>query len=363
MTGRVVGYDAPAMPDSARDEAIRQHPGFPFLTADVGAVEALMRDAGYLGEGETVAAVEKAGEGNMNLTLRVTLGDGRSVILKQSRPWVEKYEVFAAPFDRAVVEGAFYDVAGGIEGVAEMMPKLLGRDAETRTLLVEDLGAASDLTGWYGKVEATDADLTQVANYARALHDATAGASSSESPALRNLEMRRLNHAHIFEIPLTDHGFFDLNDLEPGLADAAKTLRDDNAYITAVGALGELYLRPDGEVLLHGDLFPGSLLRTGGGLKVIDPEFCFFGPRAFDLGVFVAHLALAGQRFDAATTFLDAYAVGRDESLLSRFAAVEVMRRLIGVAQLPLTIPSRAALLGRSRVAMLAADWRRLWTA
>ena len=351
------------MADSAREQALKQHPNFPFLSAEAGAVEALMRGAGYLDEGETVASVEKAGEGNMNLTLRVTLGDGRSVILKQSRPWVEKYDAIAAPFDRAVVEGAFYDVAGGIDGVAAMMPELLGRDAETRTLLMEDLGAASDLTGWYGKVEATDSDLSQIAGYARALHDATAGASSGESPALRNLEMRQLNHAHIFEIPLTDHGFFDFNDLESGLADAAKTLREDTAYVAAVKELGALYLRPDGEVLLHGDLFPGSLLRTGDGLKVIDPEFCFFGPRAFDLGVFVAHLALAGQTFDSATRFLDAYASDRDERLLSRFAAVEVMRRLIGVAQLPLTIPSRAALLGRSRDAMLAADWRRLWTA
>ena len=351
------------MADSAREQALTQHPGFPFLSADAGAVEALMRDADYLGEGETVASVEKAGEGNMNLTLRVKLGDGRSVILKQSRPWVEKYDAIAAPFDRAVVEGAFYDVAGGIDAVAAMMPTLLGRDDETRTLLLEDLGAASDLTGWYGKVEATDADLSQIAGYARALHDATAGASSSESPTLRNLEMRRLNHAHIFEIPLTEHGFFKLDDIEAGLADAADALRQDAAYTAAVRELGALYLRPDGEVLLHGDLFPGSLLRTDGGLKVIDPEFCFFGPRAFDLGVFVAHLALAGQRIDAATTFLDAYAAGRDESLLSRFAAVEVMRRLIGVAQLPLTIPSRAALLGRGRDAMLAADWRRLWKA
>ena len=39
--------------------------------------------------------------------------------------------------------------------------------------------------------------------------------------------------------------------------------------------LGERYLRHDGASLLHGDLFPGSLLQIDSGeLRVIDPEFC-----------------------------------------------------------------------------------------
>ena len=43
------------------------------------------------------------GEGNMNYTLRVRT-NGRSIILKQARPWVEKYPVIDAPDERAVVK-------------------------------------------------------------------------------------------------------------------------------------------------------------------------------------------------------------------------------------------------------------------
>ena len=36
----------------------------------------------------------RAGDGNMNCTVRVTTGTG-TLIVKQSRPWVEKYPRFA----------------------------------------------------------------------------------------------------------------------------------------------------------------------------------------------------------------------------------------------------------------------------
>ena len=92
-------------------------------------------------------------------------------------------------------------------------------------------------------------------------------------------------------------------------------------------------------------------------------------PVEFDLACAIAHLALARQPIDLPERLLDQYCRRSAERLapdgvwLARFAACEAMRRLIGVAQLPIP-PSdgfRAALLGRSRDALLNNDWRRLW--
>jgi 5-methylthioribose kinase len=53
-----------------------------------------------------------------------------------------------------------------------------------------------------------------------------------------------------------------------------------------------------GEVLLHGDLHTGSIMATvpdvngNAEIRVIDPEFAFFGPAGFDLGLFLANLLL-----------------------------------------------------------------------
>src|SRR2546421_5684303 len=43
-----------------------------------------------------------AGEGNMNYTLRIGTSE-RSFVMKQARPWVEKYPHIAAPWDRALM--------------------------------------------------------------------------------------------------------------------------------------------------------------------------------------------------------------------------------------------------------------------
>jgi len=113
--------------------------------------------------------------------------------------------------------------------------------------------------------------------------------------------------------------------------------------VAAVETLGRVYLR-DGGTLLHGDFFPGSWLRTAEGPRIIDPEFCFLGAPEFDVGVLVAHLLLADQPPAIVDRALTGYAerIGTrpDEAsraLVMRFAGVEMMRRLIGVAQLPLT--------------------------
>ena len=134
-------------------------------------------------------------------------------------------------------------------------------------------------------------------------------------------------------------------------AEAAK-LRADVPYTTTVSELGKLYLE-HGESLVHGDYFPGSWLRTAAGIRVIDPEFCFFGPPEFDLGVLIAHLYLARQPEALVQHSLDRY---RSQGPLNlrlthQFAGVEIMRRLLGVAQVPLPygLQSKAELLGLSR--------------
>ncbi|WP_429976227.1 S-methyl-5-thioribose kinase [Enterococcus sp. DIV0086] len=44
------------------------------------------------------------------------------------------------------------------------------------------------------------------------------------------------------------------------------------------------------QALLHGDLHTGSIFINQSGLKVIDPEFAFYGPMGYDIGNVLAHL-------------------------------------------------------------------------
>ena len=44
------------------------------------------------------------------------------------------------------------------------------------------------------------------------------------------------------------------------------------------------------QALVHGDLHTGSIFINQAGLKVIDPEFAFYGPMGYDIGNVLAHL-------------------------------------------------------------------------
>ena len=231
------------------------------------AIQQYLLRRGWICENEPVVAVEKPGEGNMNYTLRVRTGKlndghgGRSLIVKQSRGYVEKYPSIAAPANRAMIEGQFYHKTQAIPMLHAHQPDLL-----------------------------------------------------------------------------------DLDTVQAGLQAAAMPYKQNETLKNTITQLGTVYLgethRGADPTLLHGDYYPGSWLRTADGIKIIDPEFCFSGPAEFDLGVLLAHLHLSEQpaaTIEAAQSRYDR-PDGFDETLLQQFTGIEIMRRLIGLAQLPLSL-------------------------
>jgi 5-methylthioribose kinase len=353
---------------SLRSEFARDHPGFPLLSQDdPDGLREFLADRGWIRADEEIRSCNPAGEGNMNLTLRIETSRHRFV-LKQSRPWVEKYDDIPAPWDRCLVERRFYDCVQNIPGVADRMPELLYADADARVLLLEDLSEARDLTSLYRGDSLSDAEIDALADYLQRLHDGT-----RQLPVLTELvnrEMRSLNHEHIFVVPLESESGLDLESIAPGLSQAARSLQEHAAYREAVRETAERYLA-DGECLVHADYFPGSWLRTRDGLRVVDAEFAFPGDPEIDVGCALAHLALARQPLEVARELRERYEGGTrsplDPMWLARYAGVEVMRRLIGVAQLPLPTAERSApdfriaLLEAARVATVEGSVDALW--
>lgn len=297
-----------------------------WLTCEVDALTGYLRARAWLGEGELVTGAAVAGRGNMNFLVRVTT-DRRTVVLKQSRPWVERYPAIEAPLDRALVEAEFYGLVRAT-GAGALMPELLWVDETSRLLCLEDLGSAPDLSDLYAGGAFLPGEIETLCGYLALVHGMRSG--------LRNRAMRGLNHAHMFVLPFGAKAPIDWEGVTPGLTEAAQTVLGDRMCLARVAELGRMYLA-DGDRLLHGDFFPGSWLRSGSGLSVIDPEFGFAGPREFDLGVMLAHLTIAGVR-DAWAAVRSAYAPWDELEgpMVRGFAGVEVLRRLLGVAQLPL---------------------------
>jgi 5-methylthioribose kinase len=339
------------------------HHAFLLDLGDLSGLHDYLMGRGFAEAGEELTA-ERAGEGNMNCVIRVKLSAG-SLILKQARPWVEKYPSIAAPVERAAAEARFYRFAAQDEIVAAMMPRLLDFDPDSALLVLQDFSPASTWADCYdGTVSLDRRRLKELAGYVSALHGMIV--SSQEQSLFRNQAMRRLNHEHIFDVPLRTDGALAemLNRITPGLQKAAETLRQDEAFRKAVEELGHRYLNYEGTALIHGDFFPGSLLRTADGqLRVIDPEFSFCGDPEFDVGVFCAHLLLSGHEDHTVQFWLQAALEGppHSESLTRRYAGVEIMRRILGVAQLPISrsLEFKERLLERSREMLLGSDRNR----
>jgi len=309
----------------------------------------LLQQHGWIETDESVLKVELAGEGNMNWTRRV-ITTRRSLILKQSRPWVEKFPSIPAPVDRALHELRFYRTVAPIKTVARQMPRLIGAAPDQFLLVLEDLGTATDGSSLYNdRAIAQQSVAGRFGELLRWLSDLHQATRTNQAPAdFQNLALRTLNHEHIFKIPFLHPPALDLDAITPGLAELSAWVSAQTDVVSAARDLGEAYLAPyvAGEdlCLLHGDFFPGSWLYTDDGVKIIDPEFCYFGPPEFDLGILAAHLMMMGYATSIVDTVCQLYRSHWDDSIrlaidkraVGRWAAIEILRRLLGYAQLPL---------------------------
>jgi len=264
------------------------------------------------------------------------VGTSGNVILKQSRPFVNKYPQIPAPIDRINKERQFYNLTKMVGGLTDFLPTIMGYVENDCLLVLEDLGVASDYTSLYEPGQKiSQEDLKAALAFLNGLHGHTFDAMTISSFP-RNAEMRTLNHEHIFKYPFVENNGLDLDTITPGLGEAANKYQRDPELKKKALKLGESYFG-SGERLLHGDFFFGSWLKTDKGLKVIDPEFCFFGPAEFDLGILLAHLEMARQTYSFEAILRD-HSLDLDRHLVKQFRAIEIMRRIIGLAQLPLTL-------------------------
>ena len=290
-----------------------------------------------------VLAIDRAGEGNMNVVLRAKTAD-RTFILKQSRPYVEKYQQIPAPLERIAVEHRFYQEIHG-SAHQKNFPKVLAYDTEDHLLMMEDLGICEDMSYCYQGRAITAHQISKLIQIAKIIHSAPV---NSDFP--KNLELRKLNHTHIFELPFMEDNGFSLDEVQQGLQALTEPYKQDKELKGKMQELGERYLST-GEVLVHGDYYPGSWMSYEDQVFVIDPEFCFVGFAEFDLGVMAAHLTMATLAFGNIDGIFKGYGKPLDYKLYKQLVGAEILRRLIGLAQLPLTrtLNEKAYLLKEAR--------------
>ena len=246
--------------------------------------------------------VREVGDGNLNLVFVCRDDHGRSLVLKQSLPYVRAAgPTWPLTADRSHAE------ARGLRAAAEASPstspRLFGYDSEQHVLAMEDLsdltvlrtalnrgGRASDAVADCGRHVARLVFHTgRLTNTPAAHRDAAARAT--------NRAMCDITEALVFNEPFVDHAN---NRFVDALGPQVRALRSDVDARREVARLEQCFIdRP--EALVHGDLHTGSVMVGVAAdgtrvTKVIDPEFCFYGPAAFDLGTLLANVTFAATR-------------------------------------------------------------------
>ena len=92
-------------------------------------------------------------------------------------------------------------------------------------------------------------------------------------------------------------------------------LYNDAALHAEVAKLRDSFMN-NAQALIHGDLHSGSVFANENGIKVIDPEFAFYGPMGYDIGNVIGNFffSLASKIF----TMPEAYDMTR-EKLLAKY--------------------------------------------
>ncbi|KKO04812.1 hypothetical protein LCGC14_0081240 [marine sediment metagenome] len=303
---------------------------------------------GWLKDQEKITQISKAGEGNMNVVLRVAT-NLRSIIVKQSRPFVQKYQNIPAPIDRIAVENTFYKAIEN-SNITSHIPTIIGFDPDTHILVMEDLGDCDDMTFLYKQRNISNNQFNILIAIIHQIHNTKPPSNFPD-----NIKMRELNHQHIFILPFLSDNGFSLNDIQLGLQELSLPYKEDESLKEKITFIGERYLS-QGNTLLHGDYYPGSWMLKDNQLFIIDPEFGFLGFKEFDLGVMAAHLIIATHNISYIEKIETSYPSKIDSELLQNIAGIEIMRRLIGLAQLPInrTLLEKAELLTMAKNLILS---------
>jgi 5-methylthioribose kinase len=293
------------------------------------------------------ARVEPAGDGNINYVrrVRVTGGPaaGTSWIVKQAREVLERFPEYRVTTERIVFERRYVAcVAEHAPECALVLPGILAFDADSRVLVMEDLGSER-LSDALDAGHVPDDALDALGAYLGGVHAATREAASRLAAQFANDEMRRLHGEHIFALPYEPDAF----PLEPAVRKAADRRLARPGVREAISELRARYYA-EASALVHGDPQPGNVMLQRGKPRLIDAEIAHVGDPAFDLGTALAHLlicAAGGPMEDSsrwsrgAERLVEGYrrSGGRaeDVALARRYAGVEILRRTIGAARLP----------------------------
>lgn len=232
-----------------------------------------------------VGRPERLEEGLLNVVWRVP-AEPQSLIVKHAPPYIASAPEVPLDPSRLLFEARALqalDVSGRLGTVPTAQvraPRCVDVDPGRSVVVMEDIGPVPHLGSRLSDAAASGDLGAKLGTFVGRLHRVSQG-DAQVAERFRNVpvqETRRVVQYEAVGALLRDAG-----------------LRDASALGQRAADLGQRLLAP-GRCLIHGDLWPRSVLVRSGSLRLIDWEFAHYGSPAQDLGHLAAHLWMMEQR-------------------------------------------------------------------
>ena len=278
---------------------------------DTETVKAYLVEQFKLFSADDPLDAEEIGDGNINYVFRVrSLISGKSIIVKQADRLLRSS---GRPLDitRSKREAEALRIYADL--TPQFIPQIYAYDDTMSAICMEDISYCGNLRKELMAGHPLPASFAE--NAASFLADAVFATSDLFLPpeekkervkAFINPELCAISETLVFSEPYCNGK--SRNRITPGNeAFIQKTLYNDEALKAEVASLRETFMNK-AEALIHGDLHTGSIFigksidssnSLGSNsanehcMKIIDPEFAFYGPIGYDLGNIIANLYCA----------------------------------------------------------------------
>jgi 5-methylthioribose kinase len=261
------------------------------LANRLGAVDDICK---IVGDDKSKWKIDEVGDGNLNLVYTVS-SDSGNIIVKQALPYVRlvgdswplplsrsfyEHEVLVRQAKRdpgSVPEIIYFNKVQAIIAMEMLLPHVILRKKLIAGEYVD--GLAQRLGKFCARTAFRGSDLSLK----------TADKKSDTAMFQGNLALMGITESLVFTEP---YFAAEMNHHTDGLDPIVKILRSDVKMKVETQKM-LMKFTANTETLCHGDLHSGSVMCTDDETKVIDPEFGFYGPMGFDLGMLTSNYLMA----------------------------------------------------------------------
>lgn len=262
-----------------------------FLLDDKSAIDYIRHKSDFFRADEKLVCKE-IGDGNINYVFKI-IGKNKSIVLKQADVLLRSSK---RPLDinRIYIESEVLKIQSSY---SKSVPEIYFYDDVMHVIAMEDISSYKNmrLELLNGKIFPDFAN--QITDFlVDTLVPTTDLIMKSEEKKkdvqkFINIEMCDISEDLVFTEPYYDYKNRNVI-LEKNRDFVQKNIYDNERLHFKVAMMRNNFMN-NAQALIHGDLHTGSIFINEGGIKIIDPEFAFYGPMAYDIGNVIGNLYFA----------------------------------------------------------------------